>query len=137
MELPPIDPTPATTTEAPSASAAPSQTSTPVGGSYAACPATCSGRVGPELQSALQNKLGLAKHCYQTVINTNEMVAGSMVVRVRVANDGHTCDVNIVNDTTGNGKLQNCVRTQFFGNYPHPLGNCADVPLPLNFQSAH
>ena len=86
------------------------------------------GARGPGASERPWEDVGLAKHCYQTVINTNEMVAGSMVVRVRVANDGHTCDVNIVNDTTGNGKLQNCVRTQFLATIRTPWATARTSP---------
>lgn len=104
------------------------------GGGGGGCPATCTGQINDAIKAAAAARAGTAKKCYQTALEGNEGLAGEIVVLVRVGTGGETCSASVVSDSTGSGKLAQCVRSKMLGSYPQPKGGCVEVKVPVVFK---
>ncbi|MBM4361481.1 MAG: AgmX/PglI C-terminal domain-containing protein, partial [Deltaproteobacteria bacterium] len=104
------------------------------GGGGGGCSGACKGNATPALQAALGGAAGSARGCYERALRTNSMLQGKLVVGVRVAPGGGTCNASIVTDTLGDGAVGSCVLQKFRGGtFPAPAGGCVDVQVPISF----
>lgn len=130
LDLPPIDlPKDAgDTTEA-----GPKPVSTG-GGGGGNCPAVCTGQISDAIKAAAASRAGTAKKCYQTALEGNEGLQGEIDIMLRIGTDGSTCSASIASDSTGSGKLAQCVRSRMLGGYPAPKGGCVELKVPVVFK---
>lgn len=115
----------------------PKTSSTGGGNNGGSCPATCTGQVHDAIKAAAASRAGTAKKCYQTALEGNESLAGEIVVQLRIGTGGETCSAAILSDSTGSGKLAQCVRSKMLGSYPAPKGGCVDLKVPVVFKPKH
>lgn len=129
LDLPPIElPKDAGET----AEAGPKTVATNGGGGN--CPAVCTGQITDAIKAAAASRAGTAKKCYQTALEGNEGLAGEIDVMLRIGTDGATCSASIASDSTGSGKLAQCVRSRMLGVYPAPKGGCVELKVPVVFK---
>lgn len=132
LTLPPIDlPQDAGTTIQDSGQ--PTQKNNKVANATENC-GSCSGSITPELQAAVQSRGATAKQCYQSALQGNESLSGEISLEVKIGADGSTCSVSIRSDTVGSSRLQQCVRSKMYGNYPKPNNGCVTFGLPIQFK---
>lgn len=133
IDLPAIDlPKDAGEDTAPVPDAGPKVATT--GGGGGGCPATCSGQITDAIKQAAAARAGTAKQCYKTALEGNEGLAGEIDIMLRVGTNGETCSASIASDTTGSGKLQQCVRSKMVATYPQPKGGCVELKVPVVFK---
>lgn len=104
------------------------------GGGGSACACSSFGAMTPEIGQAVAARGGTAKQCYKTALEGNEGLAGEIVMQVRVGPNGETCSVQVLSDTVGSSKLQQCARSKMSASYPRPKGGCVDVKVPVVFK---
>ena len=130
IDLPPIE-LPKDAGEVPDAAAKPVATG---GGTGGACPTVCTGQITDAIKAAAAARAGTAKKCYQTALEGNEGLAGEVDIMLRIGSDGSTCSASIASDSTGSGKLAQCVRSRMLGGYPQPKGGCVELKVPVVFK---
>lgn len=129
LDLPPIE-LPKDAGETPDAAAKPVATA----GGGSTCPTVCSGQITDAIKAAAAARAGTAKKCYQTALEGNEGLAGEVDILLRIGTDGSTCSATIASDSTGSGKLAQCVRSRMLGGYPQPKGGCVELKVPVVFK---
>lgn len=129
LDLPPIE-LPKDAGETPDTSVKPATT----GGGGGACPTVCTGQITDAIKAAAASRAGTAKKCYQTALEGNEGLAGEVDILLRIGTDGSTCSASIASDSTGSGKLAQCVRSRMLGGYPQPKGGCVELKVPVVFK---
>lgn len=112
----------------------PKTASTGGGSNSGSCPTTCTGQITDAIKAAAASRAGTAKKCYQTALEGNEGLAGEIVVLIRVGTGGETCSASVLSDSTGSGKLAQCVRSKMLGSYPQPKGGCVELKVPVVFK---
>ncbi len=71
--------------------------------------------------------------CYSSASRT-QTVAGVIVVRVRIGEDGHVRRTRVISDTARIPSLTQCVQTEIARwRYPQPEGGEVEVDYPLRF----
>jgi hypothetical protein len=98
------------------------------------CPAVCTGQITDAIKAAAASRAATAKKCYQTALEGNEGLQGEIDIMLRVGTDGSTCSASIASDSTGSGKLAQCVRSRMLGGYPAPKGGCVELKVPVVFK---
>jgi outer membrane biosynthesis protein TonB len=98
------------------------------------CAGDCEGQATSALKSALGAKAGQARGCYERALRQNSMLAGKVVVSVRVGSKGEVCSAGVASNTTGDQGIASCVVGMFRNaSFPAPNGGCVDVQVPMNF----
>jgi len=105
-------------------------------GGVSLCSNPCSATVPSGLRSALSSTAGAARGCYERALRTNSMLAGRIVVAVRVSSNGSVCSAGIAQDSVGSPQVAQCVTNLFRGKRFPPVtgGRCADVQVPMSFK---
>jgi hypothetical protein len=98
------------------------------------CNPTCSGEAPVALRSALAGTAGSARGCYERALRQNPMLEGRVVVAVKIGAHGNACGASLATDTLGDPSVSSCVLQKFrSGNFPAPVGGCADIKIPISF----
>jgi hypothetical protein len=138
---PPAPADPSATASAPSASVAakgPGAKSLGPGpsGPKDSCSGPCNGAADASFNSALRQRAGQARSCYDRSLRQNEHLSGKLLVALRISPEGKACDVSIASDTMGSATVNACILKNFSsGSYPPPRGGCVNAQVPLNFVS--
>ena len=105
-------------------------------GGVSLCSNPCTGNVPSALRSALSGTAGAARGCYERALRTNAMLAGRLVVAVRVSSNGSVCSASVAQDSVGSPQVSSCVANLFRGKRFPPVtgGRCADVQVPMSFK---
>lgn len=95
---------------------------------------TCSGSASPQLQSALAQRAGAARACYERALRINSDLQGKVMLQVRVDGSGNVCAANIVQDDIHSSEVTSCLTRSFrSAKVPPATGGCVDVKVPLSF----
>ena len=95
---------------------------------------TCSGTAPPQLQSALAQRAGAARACYERALRINSALQGKIMVQVRVDNGGNVCSATVVQDDIHSNEVASCLTRSFrSAKLPPAAGGCVDVKVPLSF----
>ena len=139
LAVPPAPPPPPPEPEeepsaAPDVTPAPKVTSVaPPPRSDTGCSGTCTGSADATLRSALRQRGGSAKGCYDKALRTKPTLQGKLMVGIRISPNGTVCSASVVSDSLGDPGVRNCILQNFrAASYPKPSGGCVDVQVPLN-----
>lgn len=98
------------------------------------CSAECTGTEAPQFRSQLQALAGRARGCYERALQTNEQLAGRVMVSLKVGGGGQVCSASVTSNQTGDPGLSSCVAQIFRSStYAAPKNGCVDAQVPLNF----
>jgi len=99
------------------------------------CDATvCAGNASTALIEAVRNRAAEARSCYEKSLSKTPMLAGRMLLNLRIAHDGASCPFGVAqNELSESSILVPCLRAVLETHYPRPTGGCVELNLPLKF----
>lgn len=99
-------------------------------------PKVCQGQPSQPLIAAISARAALSRSCYERLLAKVPNAKGSLLVGMRIEEDGAIARVSIIEDHVGDEGLAACVKARLISaRFPRgPEGGCADVNIPLRFE---
>jgi hypothetical protein len=94
----------------------------------------CVGSASAGLIEAVRGRAAEARSCYEKSLSKTPMLAGRMLLNLRIAHDGASCPFGVAqNELSESSTLVPCLRAVLETHYPRPTGGCVELNLPLKF----
>jgi hypothetical protein len=105
-------------------------------GKLATMTGTCTGTPSEALAQELRARAADARGCYDAVLRSNPKAHGRLEVLLEIETTGTVRGAKVVRDQPGIPELSSCLVSLVSKPYANkPVGGCALVSLPLNFQA--
>jgi hypothetical protein len=105
-------------------------------GKLATMTGTCQGTPSEALAQELRARAADARGCYDSVLRSNPKAHGRLEVLLEIETTGTVRGAKVVRDQPGVPELSSCLVSLVSKPYANkPVGGCALVNLPLNFQA--
>jgi hypothetical protein len=95
---------------------------------------SCNGTASSALRTAVSQRAGASRPCYERALRTNTALQGKLLVHVRVDSSGLVCSSNVAQDGIHSSEVSSCVLGMFRSSrFPAPTGGCVDINVPMSF----